>query len=98
MRLKLQRCPYSDIARDVDRLVTVVLSLTNTEDTVMDLVAFPDAAEHRQVHQFLCIHTAQLRYRISSDPAFLRNLDEARQLWLKHIELHDRAFETFLVS
>lgn len=98
MRERLQRQPRYDVAREVEGLLSVVLTLTTTEDVVMDLVAFPHAAEHRQIHQFLRVHTAQLRYRSVSDPAFMRTLDEARHLWLSHIKLHDRAFEAFLVS
>lgn len=98
MREKLQRQPRHDVASEVEGLLSVVLTLTTTEDVVMELVAFPHAAEHRRIHQSLCVHTAQLRYRSVSDPAFMRNLDEARHLWLKHIELHDRAFEAFLMS
>lgn len=69
------------------------------ENSIVELVGFPQAIQHRNHHQFICAKTAKLSHRISKGQVELPDkLDYIRLMWLDHIHVHDRAFEDFLAS
>jgi hemerythrin len=95
----LRREPGRDLTPELDRLVTATLNQIDPEDRFLELVEFPGAREHRLRHQFICVNTAKLRYRVGKGRCVLPNeLEYLRLLWLEHIQVHDRSFEDFLLS
>lgn len=95
--LRLQ--PGRDLGAELDQLVSATMGQVAPEEGFMELVQFPGTGQHRLRHQFICIATAKLRYRFLKRVRVLpEELDHLRMLWLEHIEVHDGAFEDFLVS
>ncbi|QWV94619.1 hypothetical protein KP004_05400 [Geomonas oryzisoli] len=96
---QLRRHPSSDVTGELDQLVTATLTQIVPEERYMELVAFPKVREHRLCHQSISIGTAKLRYRLAlGKGAPADELEQIRRLWLEHIEVHDRLFETFLTA
>ena len=95
----LGRHPGRDLRAEMDSLLDAMLELFCPENSYLELVAFPRAAEHSQRHRVLCSLTARLCYQVGKGGALKTGeLEYLRLLWLEHIELHDRAFAEFLVS
>lgn len=68
-----------------------------SENKVMELTEFPQAMKHQSDHLLLLAYTTSLCYGFSSDPGAKPNKWACvRLLWLKHIQVHDRALEQFL--
>lgn len=68
-----------------------------SENKVMELTEFPQAMKHQSDHLLLLAYTTSLCYGFSSDPGAQPNKWACvRLLWLKHIQVHDRALEQFL--
>lgn len=93
------REPGRNLVIELDRLLEAMMDHIGSENSYMELVGFPLAVQHSLHHQEICINTAELRHSFSKGQRVLPGeLASIRLLWMEHIQVHDQAFEEFLVS
>lgn len=91
--------PGCNLTLEPDHLLEVMMAHITAEDRFMEQVGFPQDLEHRFHHHFLCASTAELCHRFSmSQNIQVNETIHIRLLWMKHIQMHDRAFEEFLAT
>jgi hemerythrin len=96
---QIRRQPARNLTAELDHLLYAVMDHIVSENTCMELVGFPQAAQHRLHHQFICVNTRELRHRFSKGQYVLPDeLAYVRLLWLVHIQSYDRYFEEFLAT
>ncbi|QEM69474.1 hypothetical protein FO488_15800 [Geobacter sp. FeAm09] len=96
---QLLRQPEKDLRADFDLLLDAVLEHVGSENASMAAVDFPQAMQHGRSHQSVCAKTAELRHRFREGrQVSAAELSAIRQLWLEHIETHDRVLADFLAT
>lgn len=95
----VQQQPGYNMTNDLDRLLDSMMDHFCSENTVLKLVDFPQAMNHRLHHYSIFTDTAEMRHLFNKGENVLPDrLPKIRQLCLEHISVHDRAFEEFLVN
>ena len=93
----LRHQPDRKLTTELDNLLDDMMHHICSEDRFMELVHYPHAAKHRNHHYYIFViaENLNLHFRMGQNvtPEELGNI---RQLWLIHIQKHDRAFEEFL--
>jgi hemerythrin len=93
----LHRHPGANLGKELDALLRGMWHHFGVENDSMRLVGYPGMVRHTLHQQSICLSTAKLCYSFHSErPVLPADLAAIRQLWLEHIQVHDRAWEDFL--
>lgn len=95
----LRQQPDRILTTEMDHLLDAMMHHIAPENNFMELVGYPQVVKHRNHHQYLFIITDDLNqsFRMGQN-VLLEELINLRLFWLIHIQIHDQAFEEFLVS
>ena len=92
LKENFEYCPVEDLRN----LFVSVMQHIDKENKFMNLVGFPFSVYHCKHHMEISTLMADLclSHEKHSDLNF--DINVIRELWMDHIHLHDRIFETFL--
>jgi len=93
------REPSCNLTKELESLLKSIMLHICSENECMKLTRYPHVKNHCDNHFFLCSSIANICHLVLKDNEVVpKRLDLIRQLWLQHIQTHDKAFEEFLIS